>query len=863
MATSMTSYKNGRTPRRMQENQSYQLGCYYTNQEVPAGYAKILTNFDYTDDGLVLKPRAGITNDAVLKHSEVDTTSTEPITLGEAHVDGLLYFKDLNNEDQLAETVLSFGQPYQFGNAEHNIAQGTYYNPSISNTQNDIKIKGDSGWCLVLDKRDSKKYAAKPYYIGHFKKDVTDDKTVGFIRTKNFTNIDIFNTGLNNFQLNKPVCCHYNGVLYTICTSYIEQVDDTITSADPNFSLSRLYIQEEQGEEGSEFNVARQKVEIKEPSLAEAASVGFNMLLTEPFEFPNRQGATAVSGIYAYSKGTDDTTDPLGNILFTANTGETIRFNCSYSFEANKTYQVKWEYLGDGDEDWKVLQDWKEVTVGVNKYIWFDVTPNHDVFSVRATIRIKDDAATERVGIFPRFKLNVDELKNWGAEKFDLTTATGMFSFNGMLGLYGVRGAETSIFFSDIENPGYFPFPHNTDTFDEYVLKVINYLDSLLIITTSSIYTITGKGLPSTFVKKKLITNLNITELDAELVKVIKDQVFFKADNTFFVLKPNTYTGDATDLRAHEVSKTINTYLHNFEVNTLDLFNKLYPLRLTEPDLIVDTTDLNMWKYNTVTIKNYNQHVVDGKLQVVLSLELICDETPNTEVQRYYKNTADLVMIYDTLTRQWYFQIYNLTPMSAIRHRRIDNQNLLLFDNTIIDGARYLIIAKQNPNPKDYYTYEIGETIYNDLPKLPNWQFIDTGIVPLPNTVYKRLRELQFTVNNVDQQLIKFFGTIYADGKNVLDCVKYTMQHETNPEDPEYGHLYINTYEESNIEFLGATALDDWVVDFSKFPDIELIRVHLALQGKGRFISGEFINRDEKRYELSNTIWVFRAMHGR
>lgn len=865
MTSTVTSYKNTRTARRVVEQSTYQLGCYYTNQEVPTGYAKLLVNFSYTDDGQILKPRMGITNDAVLYHSDIDTTSIDNVSLGDAHLDGLLYFKDLNDRDQLAETVLSFGQSYLFGSTELNIPQARYFNPNIDNKQGTSILKGSSGWTLVLDKRDTNRYSDKPYYIGRFNKDTASAKTIGLIRTKSYSNVDVFNTGLNSFQIDRPIVCQYNGTIYTICTSALSQVDSTITCADPNFKLARVQLKETTVGDTTEFNAVRDVVAIRKPTLTEAVSVGFNMLLDEPYEFPNRQGSMDIIGMQAYRP--DDTaTGPLGEVLFTANRGETLRINCVYSFEANKSYQFKWQYKGKGDETWTTIQDWKAVAatdIGVDKYIYKDIIPEHDVFSIQVFMREGTDDSTTRIGSFPLFQLGVDTLKNLGTEIFDLTTATGMFTFNNMLGLYGVQGAETTLFFSDIENPGYFPFPHNIDTYDEYILKVVNYLDILLVITTNSIYTITGSGLPSTFVKKKIVTNLNITELDAELIKVIKDQVFFKADNTFFVLKPNSYTGDASDLRAYEVSKTINTYLQNFKVNTLTLFNTLYPLRKTEPSLLENPNDLNIWEYNDLSIKGYNQHVVDGKLQIILRLELLCNTTHNVTVQRHFSNTVDLTMIYDTLTKQWYFQTNNLLNTSAVRHRRIDNQNLLLFDNTIINNKRYLIIAKHTNTPKDYYSYTIDNQLYTKEAKLPNWQYIDTGILPLTNTLYKRLRELQFTINNVDQEALSFQSTIYADGKNVLDATKYSIEQITNPQAEDYGHIYINTYDTDNIAFAGTTLFDDWVLDSSKFPIVSLNRIHLELRGKGRFISGTFINRDQKRYELSNAIWVLRIMNGR
>ena len=867
MTTSSTSYKNKRTPRRMQEQTQYQLGCYYTNQEMPAGYAKMLLNYDYSDDGKILKPRQGVKIDALLPYEDVNQNSVEKITLGEAHIDGLLYFKDTNNEDQLAETVLSFGKVYTHTNPSLGISQGRFLNPCVNKIISGQPLQGKSAWGILLDKRSSNAFAERPYCAVGYNTDINSANSVGYIRSKNFDNIDIFGAGLSGLQITRPVACVFNGMLYTICTSHMQEndADDSIKCADPEFKLSRLKIKEAIVDGASTFTVNREPVTIKEPAVSEAMSVGFNLLRKEPYEFPNRVGSTDAKGVFAYKPGPSEA-DPLGEILFTANKGEKIRFSCVYSYEANKDYQVRWEYKSSTDEFWTTIQDWSAApAVKAGTPLYIDHTPSNDKFSIQCKIRIGTDDATMRVAVLPNFELGVDALKNLGAEKVDLTTATGMFTFNNMLGLYGVKGAETTLFFSDIENPGYFPFPHNIEGYDEYILKVINYLDILLVVTTTSIYTISGSGLPKNFVSKKLITNLNITELDAELIKVIKDQIFFKADNTYFVLKPNTYTGDATDLRAYEVSKAINTFIQNFIPNTLSLFNNVYPLKLTEESLITQPEDVNYWKYNRLEILGYNQHVVDGKLQIVINLNLICDHTLHQapELQRYYTNKVDLIIIYDTLTKQWYFQTQSLLNTSAIRHRRIDNQDLLLFDSAIIDNKNYIIIAKYTDTPLDEYSIQTGGVTFSKSAKLPNWQYINTGIMPLQNQLYKRLRELQFTINNINQQTIKFTTRVYADDKNVLDNVVYQMEHNENNQSFDYGHIYINTYEQTNLDFMGSTALDEWILDFSKFPDTTLLRTHLLLAGKGRFISGEFINRDVKSYELSDIIWVFRVMHGR
>lgn len=868
MTTSMTSYKGLRSARVIQEPASFISGCYYTNQTVPTGFAKFLVNYDYTDDGQILKPRQGITNDAVLFHSNVNAESATAIKLGDAHVDGLLYYEDTTGSENLAETVLSLGNAYLFGKQgttvgeiPYSFKQDYYYMPTINWTEADAKRIGESGWSILMDKRNLTQYLSRPYSLGHYKAEQTTT-SVGLVKAKVYNNLNIFNTETDNFQIIRPVLTTHGGYVYTICTSYMEVVDDAVTCADPTMRLSRIRLKEEAGTDGSTFNPIRDVVSIKHPSVAEATTVGYNMLLDEPYEFPNVQGSTRVQGIVPYEP--DDTASgPFGKVLFSANNGEKIRLNCVYSFETGATYQIKWEYKSQNADTFTVLKDFTAFTAGVSNFAYYDLIPTDAIFTIRVTIRKNAEATSDQLGFLSNYQIGLDDLKNLNNDTFNLNTATGMFSFNNMLGLYGVEGAETALFFSDIDNPGYFPFPQNQHSFDEQILKVVNYLDALIIITTNSIYTITGSGLPSNFVVKKLITNLNITELDADLIKVIKDQIFFKADNTFFVLKPNTYTGDSTDLRNYEVSKAINTYLQDFTNNTLDLFNSLYPLRLTEPSLNDLVLEPNRYLYNRLYVVGYNQHVVDGKLQIVVRLELTCDTNNISNETRLFKNTVDLTLVYDTLNKQWYAHTFNLLNTCALRHRRGDNQNLLMFDNTIKDGKQYLIIAKYDTNPKDYYSAMLDGIHFEITPALPNWQAIYSGNINMNNQLFKRLREMQFTVDNRSGDTLKFYANVYADGVNVFNSNYFVTEHITDVNDEDYGHIYINEYDAPNVEIAGTTSLDNWELDFSHFPNLTYIRTHVRLTGKGRFISYEVFNRDEKKYELSNTIWVLRYMNAR
>ena len=190
----MTNFKNARSARVVQEPSNFISGCYYTSQTVPTGFAKLLVNYDYTDDGQILKPRQGITNDAVLFHSNLDEESATVIKLGDAHMEGLLYYENTQGLEQLAETVVSFGNAYLFGKAGNTAAnipysfrQDYYFMPNINWIEGGAKRKGESGWTILMDKRNHNQYITHPYSLGHYK--TTQDATsVGLIRAKVYNN---------------------------------------------------------------------------------------------------------------------------------------------------------------------------------------------------------------------------------------------------------------------------------------------------------------------------------------------------------------------------------------------------------------------------------------------------------------------------------------------------------------------------------------------------------------------------------------------------------------------------------------------------------------------------------------------------
>lgn len=559
-------YKNKRTARVATELVAFQKGIYYSNQIQEAGHARMLVNYDLIDNGKALRTRKGLAVENT--GFNADITAGEglwnPARASVAHYSGPLNIEQESGGTNVVDVVLGLGTPELeiFGDAAGQ--EGNDLLQQICWTNLDglefnfggtpRTYSGVSGWAYVQNNKGQKGFPTLADIVGVKGREIVRGEL-------------------------RPVSTILDGYIHLIGTT--QKPTQTLVDGIRKWSAPTLKILRLDGSQTSDplaldisFDV--HEIEPHTPSAAEALTTGFNMLLDEPYEFNNTSGTIEAKHIIPYAVGTS--ADPYGDIKFTANTGELVRYALIYGYIDGQTHKVRWDYQTPSSpaNEWQVLQDFTTVTVGTANKVYIDYASPDPIFTLRATIRKNDDTATERVITLP-YVLNSEAYKGLNSQTvYDLTTAKGMFTHKGMLGVYGVEGFEHGVFFSEVGNPGYFPYPGNVEWVVGSILNVVNYLDSLLIITSNTIYVMTGEGLLSTYSTTSLITNLNIKPVDALNIKVIKDQVFFKSDGKYYVLKPNAYTSDAADLRNFEISSPIQEVLDNFDSVADEVLTRLY-----------------------------------------------------------------------------------------------------------------------------------------------------------------------------------------------------------------------------------------------------------------------------------------------
>ena len=620
---------------------------------------------------------------------------------------------------------------------------------------------------------------------------------------------------------------------------------------------------------------------------SEAASAGFNMLADNPYTFECEEStAFGILGVLPYST----TNIILLNLLI----NQDVILKCYYRGpKTDKEYRVKWEWREVGATQWSTIQDTK-INFATQNLKPLECPFRSAVEQAIIRVTISDPANTvaqpdgtniEYVESTTAFGLNfnvnnTDMHQNVAPVNYNLATATGMLEWKNRLVLWGVKHAETILFTSDVNNPAYFPYPNNIDVVDEPIIHCMLYGDDLLVFTNTKLYRLTigetgGIG-THTLVQK----NLNIAEKDVPMFCLVKNMVFFKSGNYYYMLVPksSSITGETT---IAPVSNSIYPFLDNFSKEVDKLFS-IYTQGKTNPDLKQE----HSWQYPLSSFLEYYYAYADTT-SVVLNFVYDYsgfmrghpdfDDTSTVQAPNYrpelnswgpidftnehnkdYCRPKDkrqfiLSLIYDTATYAWSIKIYE-TPnvIHPIYHNAVGQQHYMymtvqigpdandnlsrspVFIHCTKQGTEDNLIVYQNGVLNALIDYESLKTItehsalvnlgiqtYSHHKLQQNYQYLDTGYRLLTSAVdiKKRFREVQFSINNVSQKALTFYTAFIVDGNLRKDMRGYTTKMMVNPDDPRTGILLV---ERPYIDERYLPSVPDYVIKVEDYisPDV-------------------------------------------
>ncbi len=436
------------------------------------------------------------------------------------------------------------------------------------------------------------------------------------------------------------------------------------------------------------------------------------------------------------------------------------------------------------------------------------------------------------------FNFNKEDYKdtnNAQAKKYRIQESTGMCYWRNRLVLWGTAEDPTLLFCSEVNNPGYFPYPNNTDVFGEPIIHAVPLLDKLLVFTTNSLYSLTLSPDGMSWNKALIQANLTIKPWDTHLIRPVKNMVFFKSGNYYYMVVPKA-TSLTGELTIAPVSKPITSYLDKFKTNVAIILERLYNY----------TEDFELAHYYNYLDYEDIHNVYSFKISDV-----------------YF----NIVLLYNIVTRHWRVYCYESNSIYKPYKQDATAKGELL---GVVPIANKLGFAKVEYNPNAIVDTCVDTSgLTQETKKFKSYQMLDTGYREISSDYKKRFRELQIRINNKSQSDLNFYTNFVVDGDMRLDHVEYETVHNIDPSNPDYGTITVQR-KFINSEYVpGSTTLNEaghtngWKMDMSVFPDVTLWKVRIPVSGKGYNPRMLIISLNQKPYEIISTAYVYRTLYSR
>lgn len=648
------------------------------------------------------------------------------------------------------------------------------------------------------------------------------------------------------------------------------------------------------------FNSETERYEVQpvEPiqlNPTEAVTYGYNMLLgDQAYNFVNNahSGSIELTGILPYAGATSS------ELVMSPKPNTPLTLRCFFTGEPDSVYRFTWEWREINSNEWQLLS--KSAENEVNYFIrrkgdtdevylqadtgetydylqWEGFTaPAKDIMIRVQAINGNDITISEGkttvtdieqamvVGL--NFSSDVDSTTNLQPEVYDLTTATGMTYWKNRLVLWGVPKDPTILFLSNVNEPACFSYPNDIDIFEEPIVYATPFLDTLLVFTTSKVIQLTLSEDGTSWTSAVLQAHLSINPWDRHLIQTVKNMIFFKSGNYYFMIVPKSQslTGE---LSLAPVSNSLVEFFNHFSKNVEQLLFDVYAYE---------------GLHELINYYNFLDY----------------DDMHNVYVYSFDEDKyLHLDIMYNTSNRTWRIYTYE-APHMLYPYKQDSTQTGQLASTSIADSslgdARIIQLYNFNKSiVKDFYVANSLNIVYDeakaDKDKLvasvkelmeedevtatfDNWQFLDTGYYGDNNHYYKRYREVQLMLNNIDGASLRYGMDFIIDGQQRMSYINYEEEHVLDESNPLYGMLYLQPVQVMNIpvdgieapnETILGSSSNEWLLDQSVFPDISIWRIRVPVSGKGAAPRLRLLSKNNSKYELSSINWIFRYMNMR
>ena len=601
----------------------------------------------------------------------------------------------------------------------------------------------------------------------------------------------------------------------------------------------------------------------------QAMNYGYNMWKDNPYTFVNSvsgTGAVQLTGVIPYAED--------GTLLLTARPGTPIIFKLYYKYpqadvDNGDKYLVQWEVQDlNNSADPEVIKKVRgstEYTPGSD--ISFAYTPSYTAFSIIVRLYKKSEIASQdaewendptlqalitkdeyltpnQVTTLASYYLTSNAnstVLNLDAVAYNVATATGMCTWQQRLVVWGVTGAKTTLFVSEVNDPGYMPYPNNCEIFTSDIICAVPYLSSLLVFTKDALYKLTYNDDGLSYTSECIQSRLNMEPADTNTVLVVQNMVYFKSGNFYYMIVPNTQNGAQTTQLA-PVSRAVEQMFNSLPKVLAEVLNSVYNF----------TAD----SYHNpiqLTLLDYSTYVANTQVRNVYKLQCAVHDTHGVT----HSWIVDACLNYDTVLRAWTIYLYQAGPYRMCVYTPSATGEVVFAHLYALAGVlRTCIVQADSTTPNDDFPLDVHR-------ELGNWQFIDTGYRDFSESLKKRFREIQFSINVLNSQHLYFHTTFTVDDVDTTSMYKYVVTHITDPADPNYGDAYVDRVLDEELQTPALTEFDTWELDAAAFPDITVHKVRFKVAGKGYGGAVQLLSKNELPFELLYINWVYRVMFAR
>lgn len=558
-------YKRGQ--RQANVETTFEKGMMYSEGTVLDGYVKTLVNFDFTQDGKnALKPRAALVTGEVIVPDMDDEF--------ELPADQEAFDEDFLDSD----TVLKYSKECVENGVEYR--QFIFGKPDVNggNSTDSGKIWVSTSKRQIDDFED----VVVSEYQTYLEESSSSFYTVGLTEIHNVELVD-------DAKCAFPVGAFMGNSFYFFDHVGHGPLKKTVFQSD-------RYV----------FDT----VEERELKASEAVNYGYNMLSSTPYKFDDAVGTSSsfeMDGILPYDSASSD------HLMMTPKANTRVWFKCNYAAPAHE-YKIVWSWKEvSGTDDWTEFfedtYDFANLPEDSEHHpILYDLVADLVVPAKEIMVRCEaynldsqtPDIVERAMTIGFDFTLDPESTtRNSQPESYDLSSATGMTSWKNRLVVWGVPKDPTILFISDLDEPGYFPYPNNITVFDEPIIAVTELMDSLIVFTKSKAHQVALNEDGTSWTSTVIQSNLYIETWDKHLIQSVRNMVYFKSGNYYYMIVPKAQSTTG-ELTIAPITTPITDFFNHFKANVSGVFKDCFKQLDEDGNIIQHVPEMLVTYYNFV-----------------------------------------------------------------------------------------------------------------------------------------------------------------------------------------------------------------------------------------------------------------------